>query len=96
MISEIRKKEGKTEGGKTEGKTNHERLWTPGNKLRVLERREVGGKVSLVVGIKEGTYFMEHWVLYGNNESWNITSKTNDVWGAWVAQRLSVCLRLRA
>jgi len=22
---------------------------------------------------------MEHWVLYANNESWNTTSKTNDV-----------------
>jgi len=22
---------------------------------------------------------MEHWVLYANNESWNTTSKSNDV-----------------
>ena len=27
----------------------------------------------------EGTYCMEHWVLYANNESWNIISKTKDV-----------------
>ena len=52
---------------------NHERLWTPGNKLRVLEGR-VGGWASLVKGIKEGTCCKEHWVLYANNES-----KTNDV-----------------
>ena len=24
-------------------------------------------------------YWMEHWVLYANNESWNTTSKINDV-----------------
>ena len=32
-----------------------------------------------VMDIKEGTYCVEHWVLYANNESWNTTSKTNDV-----------------
>ena len=42
---------------------NHERLWTLGNKLRVLEGRRVGGWASPVMGIKEGTYCMEHWVL---------------------------------
>ena len=31
-----------------------------------------------VMGIKEGTYCMEHWVLYADNESWNTPSKTND------------------
>ena len=35
---------------------NHERLWTLGNKLRVLEGRRVGGWVSPAMGIKEGTY----------------------------------------
>jgi len=39
-----------------EGETNHERLWTLKNKLRVLEGRGVGGWVSLVMGIKEGRY----------------------------------------
>ena len=38
-----------------------------------LEGRGVVGWVSLVVGIKEGTHCMEHWVLYVNNESWNTT-----------------------
>jgi len=33
-------------GGKSEGETNHERLWTLKNKLRVLERRRVGGWVN--------------------------------------------------
>lgn len=58
---------------------NHERLWTPGNKLKVLEGRGLGGWVSLVMGIKEGTDCMEHWVLYANSESWTTTSKTNVV-----------------
>jgi len=30
-------------------------------------------------GIGEGTFCMEHRVLCTNNESWNTTSKTNDV-----------------
>ena len=38
----------------------------------------VEGWFSPVMGIKEGTNCMEHWVLYANNESWNTTSKTND------------------
>ena len=58
--------------GKLEGKLIHERLWTLKNNLRVL--KGVGGWVSLVVGIKEGTFCMEHWELYVNNESWNTTS----------------------
>ena len=33
----------------------------------------------LVMGIKEGTYCREHWVLYANNESWNTTPKIKDV-----------------
>lgn len=37
------------------------------------------GWVSPVMCIKEGTHCMEHWVLYANNESWNTTSKTNNV-----------------
>ena len=52
----------------------HERLWTLGNKLRALGV----GWDRLVMGIKEGTYCMVHWVLYASNESWNFTSKTRD------------------
>ena len=44
--------------GKLERETNHERLWTLRNKLKVLEGHGVGGWVSLVVGIMEGTYYM--------------------------------------
>ena len=58
---------------------NHERLWTMRNKLRTSEGRGVGEWDRLVTGIKEGTYCMEHRVSYANNESWNTTSKTNDV-----------------
>ena len=35
-------KEGKNEGGNLEGETNHEKLWTLGNKLRGSEGRGVG------------------------------------------------------
>ena len=31
----------------------------------------MGGWLSLVVGFKEGTYCMEHWVWCINNEFWN-------------------------
>ena len=37
-----RGREGKLNGKKSERETNHERLWTPGNELRVTERG-VGG-----------------------------------------------------
>jgi len=70
---------GRMKGGKSEGEKNHERQWTLKNKLRVLEGRGLGGWVSLVMGIEEGTFCMEHWVLCTNNESWNTISKTNDV-----------------
>ena len=43
-------------------------------------RGEGGGKLGRpVMGIKEGTYCMVRWVLYANNESWNIKSKTKDI-----------------
>ena len=70
-IEDIRRRKGKMKGGKSEGETNHERLWTLGNDLRVSEGRSVGRWVSPVMGIKEGTYCMEHWVLPANNESEN-------------------------
>lgn len=76
-MEDISRRKGKVNWGKLEGETKLERLWTPRNKLRVLEGRVVegGGWVSLGVGIKEGTYCMEHWVLYINNESWNTEIK---------------------
>ena len=54
---------------------NNERLWTLKNNLRVLEGQEVGGWMSLVVGIMEGMHRMEHWVWCINNEFWNTENK---------------------
>ena len=33
----------------------------------------------LVMGIKEGMYYMVHWVLYASTVSWNFTSETKDI-----------------
>ena len=33
----------------------------------------------LVMGSKEGTYCMVHWVLYATNEASNFTSESGDV-----------------
>ena len=52
----------------------HERLWTLGNKLRALEGRGLGYWNGPLMGTKEGTYCMVHWVIYASNESWNFTS----------------------
>ena len=57
----------------------HERLWTMRNKLRATEGRGVGQWDRPVMGSKEGTYCMVHWVLYTTNESSSLTSKTGDV-----------------
>ena len=46
----------------------HERLWTLKNNLRILKGRGLESRISLVVGIMEGMYCMEHWVWYKNNE----------------------------
>ena len=78
-MEDDRGREGNLKGEKSEREMNHERLRTPGNKLRVLEGRGVGEWDRQVMGIKEGTYCMEHWVLYANNESCNTTLKTNEV-----------------
>ena len=56
----------------------HERPWTLRNKLRASEGRGVGKWASPVMGIKEGTYCMEYWVLYANDESGNTISIAND------------------
>ena len=39
----------------------------------------VGEWDRLVMGSKESTYCMGHWVLYASNESSNFTSETRDV-----------------
>ena len=53
-MEDIKGKKGKLKGGELEEETNHERLWTLGNNLRVSEGRGLGGWVSPVMGIKEG------------------------------------------
>ena len=55
-------------------KTNHKRLLTIENKLRVDGGRWMGGWARWVMGIKEGTCD-EHWVLYLSNESLKSTPK---------------------
>ena len=42
---DCRGREGKLNGKKSERETNHERLWTLGNKLRVTEGRGLGDGV---------------------------------------------------
>ena len=60
--------ERRRELGKLEGEVNHERLWTIKNNLRGLNWW-VGGRLGYqVVGIREGTDCMEHWVWCKNNE----------------------------
>ena len=44
-----------------------------------LQKEGTWGMCEPGDGTKEGTDCMEHWVLYANSESWNTTSKTNDV-----------------
>ena len=61
--------EGKWNGMKSERETNHERLSTPGNKQGS----------NWVLGIKAGTCWDEHWVLYATNKSLTTTTKTYDV-----------------
>ena len=41
-MEDMRRRMGKMKSGKSEGEKNHERLWTPGNKLRVLEGKGAG------------------------------------------------------
>ena len=42
-------------------------------KLRASEGRGLGEWGRLVIGSKEGTYCMVHWVFYATNESSNFT-----------------------
>lgn len=83
----ISRRKGKVNWGKSEGEMNHERLWTLRNKLRVLEGKVMRGWVSLVVGIKEGTYCMEHWVWCINSEFWNTEKKFLKKWGEKVSNQ---------
>ena len=59
--SPVRRRRGgkKLQRGK---EANHKRLLNTENKLRV----DGGGRGKWVMGIEEGTFWDEHWVLYGN------------------------------
>ena len=72
-------KEGENEGEVNRGGNEPRETMDSGKQTEGFRRKVGGGWASPVMGIKEGTYCMEHWVLYANNESWNATSKTNDV-----------------
>ena len=50
-----------------------------GKQIEGFRREGVREWDRLVMGIKEGTYCMLHWVLYATNESSNFTSETRDV-----------------
>ena len=65
-------------GRKSGWEMNHKRLWTPGNKRRVLEGIGVGGHVSLMMGIRRAEIAWSTDIMC-RIESWNTTSKTNDV-----------------
>ena len=49
------------------------------NKLKTSDGRGVGFWDRLVMGSKDGTYCMVHWVLYATNESSRFTSEAGDV-----------------
>ena len=63
--------------GQKEREANHKRLLTIENKLSVDGGELGGGWARWRMGIKEGTCFDEHWVLYVRNESLNSTPETN-------------------
>ena len=50
-----------------------------GNPQEGFREEGVGDWDRPVMGIKEGMYCMESWVLHTSNESWNFTSKTREV-----------------
>ena len=50
-----------------------------GKQTEGFRGKGVGDWDRSVMGIKDGTYCMVHWVLYANKESWNTASKTGDV-----------------
>ena len=58
-MEDIRRRKGKVNWGKSEGEMNHERLWTR-KQTGGFGGEGAGGWVSLIVGIKEGMYCMEH------------------------------------
>ena len=64
-------------GGKRKRETNHKRLLTIENKLRVDGGSVGGAWAKCMMDIKEGTCHVEHWVLYVSDESLNSTPENN-------------------
>ena len=60
---------------KSEKETNHKRVLTIGNKLRVAGGEGWG---NWVMDIGEGMCCNEHWVLYKTDESQTCTPETNN------------------
>ena len=71
-MENIRRRKGKTKGEELEGETVDSEKQTEG-----FGGDGVGGWVSLMVIIKEGTYCMENWVWCINNEFWITEKKFN-------------------
>ena len=69
--------EGKKKKKEVSGREpKHKRLLKTENKLRV--DGGVGGRGGCVMGIEQGTFWDEHWVLYGNqfDNHYNIKKKS--------------------
>ena len=56
---------------------HHKRLLTLRNKVRVAGEEVAGAWGNRMMGMKEGTGWNEHWVLYATDESLNSTPETN-------------------
>ena len=50
-----------------------------GKQTEGFRREGLGDWDRSVMGTKEGTYCMEHWVLYATNEASNFASESRDV-----------------
>lgn len=48
-------------------------------KAEIKQDRWVGASGKGVMGMKEGTLWREHWVLYATDESLNSTFETNNI-----------------
>ena len=49
------------------------------SKLGTSEGRGVGEWDGLMMGSREGTYCMVHWVVYASNEASNFASESRDI-----------------
>ena len=68
--------EGKKKIRQKQREANHKRCLNTKSKLKAAGGGLGGGWVKWVMGIKEGTCWQEHWVLYVSDESLNSTPET--------------------